>query len=136
MKRFIAILVVLTICFTNAITVSAMTGDGNLIIPRWNYMNSIEVSIDFNGTNGTAAAEITRIFGVTTKIEATLTVYKRVGSSWVIIDDISGESARLLGLEIEFTAEHGATYKAEVEVTAYGSNGSESDSASDMRTCP
>ena len=37
---------------------------------------------------------------------------------------------------LTFSAESGVTYKAVADVTAYGSGGSESDSASKTKTCP
>ena len=37
---------------------------------------------------------------------------------------------------VEIPDESGTTYKAEVEVTAHGSSGSESDSVSKTKTCP
>ena len=54
----------------------------------------------------------------------------------LFVDSVSGSSARMLNLELDFDAESGVTYKAVVDVTAYGNNGSESDSASRTKTCP
>ena len=99
-------------------------------------MSDIEVNVNFSGTAGTAIATISRINGVTTLLEGTLTVYEKVGTRWVEVDSVSDSSTRLLCLELDFDAESGTTYKAEVEVTAHGSSGSESDSVSKTKTCP
>ena len=136
MKKLTAILLVLVMSLSCMVGVSAATGDGNMIVPFWNYMDSIEVSVDFSGTAGTASVEVTRIFGVTTSLEATLTVYKLVGSEWVFVDDASGNSTRMLAVELDFTAESGVTYKAEANVTAYGANGSETETVSQTKKCP
>ncbi len=114
----------------------AATGENPNIIPYWDYMDSIEVSVNFSGSEGCATATITRVFGVTTLLEATMTVYRQVGSSWVYVDSVSDSSTRTLGMDLYFDAISGATYKAVLDVTAHGSGGSESDSVSKISTCP
>lgn len=52
------------------------------------------------------------------------------------VDSMGALSTRLLILEHDFDAESETTDKAEVDVTAYGSGGSESDSVSKTNTCP
>ena len=115
---------------------AAIIDPGDIAAPCWSYMNDIEVNVNFSGTAGTATATISRIYGVTTLLEGTLTVYEKVGTRWVEVDSVSDSSTRALRLELDFDAVSGTTYKAEVEVTAYGSSGSESDSVSKTNTCP
>lgn len=136
MKKILSVLFAVVMIFTFTTGVVAATGNGELVSPYWNYMNSIEVDLNYSGNIGTATATITRIFGVTTSIEATLSVYKKNGSDWIFVDSISGSSTRTLALELDFDAESGVTYKAVVDVTAYGNGGSETDSASRTKTCP
>lgn len=128
-----AIMMIATMTFNVYATVIDL---GNIAAPCWAYMSVIEVDVNFSGTNGTATASISRINGVTTLLEGTLTVYKKVGTEWEEVDSVSNSSTRLLCLELDFDAVSGTTYKAEVEVTAYGSSGSESDSVSKAKTCP
>ena len=135
MKKVFVTLFAVIMVFAFTTGVIAATVD-EMVAPCWNYMNSIEVNMNFSGNVGTATATITRIFGVTTNIEATLSVYEQDGSDWIFVDSVSGSSARMLSLELDFDAQSGTTYKAVVDVTAYGNNGSESDSASRTRTCP
>ena len=115
---------------------AAVIDPGNIAVPCWAYMSGIEVNVNFSGTAGTATATISRINGVTTLLEGTLTVYEKVGTEWVEVDSVSDSSTRTLRLELDFDAVSGTTYKAEVEVTAHGSSGSESDSVSKTNTCP
>lgn len=136
MKKVFAVLfaAVMIVIFTTGVV--AAVGNSDLVAPCWNYMDSIEVNMTFSGNVGTATATITRIYGVTTNIEATLTVYEKDGSDWVYVDSTSGSSVRALALELDFDTESGVTYKAVVDVTAYGEGGSESDSSSRTKTCP
>ena len=136
MKKVFVTLFAVVMVFAFTTGVIAATGNGEMVAPCWNYMNSIEVNMTFSGNVGTATAAITRIYGVTTSIEATLTVYEQDGSDWIFVDSVSGSSARALALELDFDAESGVTYKAVVDVTAYGEDGSELDSSSRTKTCP
>lgn len=136
MKKILAVIFAAVMIVTFATGVVAAAGNSDLVAPCWNYMDSIEVNMTFSGNVGTATATITRIYGVTTNIEATLSVYEQDGSDWVFVDSASGSSARTLFLELDFDAESGVTYKAVVDVTAYGEDGSESDSSSRTKTCP
>ena len=124
------------VVITFSVNAIAAIGDDLIITPYWNYMDSIEVDVNFLSNTGKATATITRIYGVTTSLEATLSVYKKVGSDWTFIDSTSGSSTRTLGLELDFNAESGVTYKAVVDVTAYGNGGSETDTAEKIKTCP
>ena len=61
---------------------------------------------------------------------------KKVGNKWIYVASNSGSSTRTLSVDVEFDAVSGVTYKAVAEVTAYGTGGSESDSVSEVQTCP
>lgn len=118
-------------------TVSAAVIDPDTgIAPCWNYMDQLDVELTFSGTSGTAEGSVNRIFGVTTQLSGTLTVYKKVGSSWVYVDSITSSSTRTLNIELPFSATKNVQYKAVFSVTAYGNGGSESDSVSTTKTCP
>ena len=136
MKKVLTALLAMLVVITFSVNAIAATGDDLIITPYWNYMDSIEVDVNFLSNTGKATATITRIYGVTTRLEATLSVYKQVGSDWIFIDSTSGSSTRALGLELDFNAESGVTYKAVVDVTAYGNGGSETDTAEKIKTCP
>lgn len=135
-KAFSLILSVIMSMMLCSTMSAAVIEPGDLITPHWAYMNSIEVDVNFSGTTGTATAAISRIYGVTTLLEGTLTVYEKVGTKWVEVDSVSDSSTRILCLEFEFDADSGTTYKAELEITAYGSNNSESDTVSKTKKCP
>ena len=136
MKKILSALLAVIVILTFSAGSVAAKGDDWGITPYWHYMHSIEVDVNFLSNTGKAPATITRIYGVTTSLEATLSVYKKVGSDWTFIDSTSGSSTRTLGLELDFNAESGVTYKAVVDVTAYGNGGSETDTAEKIKTCP
>ena len=136
MKKVLTVLFTMFVILIFSVGTIAATGGDQIITPYWNYMNRIEVDVNFLSNTGKATATITRIYGVTTSLEATLSVYKKVGSDWTFIDSTSGSSTRTLGLELDFNAESGVTYKAVVDVTAYGNGGSETDTAEKIKTCP
>ena len=118
MSMLLAAAMVLTL--STGIVVSAV--DDSIIAPCWNYMNKVKVDVNFSGDSG--------------KLEATLTLYQQSGSDWIYVDSTSESSTRSLALTLDFNAESGATYKAVVEVTAYGNGGSETTEAEKIKTCP
>ncbi len=138
MKKIIAILLSVLMLTTLSPTISAaVINPGEIITPNWAYMNSIEVNIDFSGGTGTAQVDVERIALVTKSLNVTLTVYQKIGSSWIEIGSISDSSTRSIRVELDFDAESGVTYKAIADVTAYGtSGGSESDTVSRTEICP
>ena len=105
------------------------------VAPCWENMSTVIVDIGFSGTNGLASVTADRILGVTTSIEATLTVYRKVGNTWVYVTSTSGSSSRSLNLDVEFTGIKGATYKAVAEVTATGTEGTDMDTISETCVC-
>lgn len=134
-KVFSVILAALLLTAVPTATSAAVIDPGNEIVPYWEYMDNVGLNIDFSGTSGIASLSIKRYFGITTSLEATLTVYKKVGNSWVYVTSTSGSSARNLNIELDFTGVRGTTYKAVADITAYGDDGSESDSISETATC-
>lgn len=117
-----------------SVSASAAAPKNEEVMPCWENMDSISLTIGFDGDVGTAAVSVARIFGVTTSIEATLEVYRKDGSRWVFIDDVSGSSTRTLGLDLDFDAVEGTQYKAVAYVTAYGPNGAESETVTETAT--
>lgn len=56
--------------------ISAKVPNNGIITPCWNYMEAVD--IEFNFLNSTANLLVERRSQVTTKIEGTLTVYKKL----------------------------------------------------------
>ena len=136
MKKTVSmILAALLVITAPTVVTAAVIDPGNQIVPYWEYMNSAEVSINFTGTSGTASVTVERYFGITTSLEATLTVYKKVGNSWVYVTSTSDSSTRNLNIELDFTGVSGVTYKAVADITAYGDDGSEKDTISKTAVC-
>lgn len=130
---FLAILMLMSMCFP----VSAQIPD-NEITPYWNNLAAVNLDIEFSDDNvGNASVMITKVYSVTTSIEATLYIYYKTASgSWKYLDGTSGSANGSLYLEVEFDAESGTEYKAVASFTAYSETTSESDSVYDTRTCP
>lgn len=114
--------------------ISAQVPDSGIIAPCWSYMEAVD--IEFNFFNSTANLLVERRSQVTTKIEGTITVYKKVGNKWIYVASNSGSSTRTLSVDVEFDAVSGVTYKAVAEVTAYSASGSEPATNSKIATCP
>ena len=133
-KKIIALLLAGLSLYPITTPISAKVPDSGIIAPQWIYMDSIDIS--FNFSESTANVTITRRGLDTTKIEGTLTIYKKVGNRWVYVASDSDSSTRTLSFDVEFDAVSGVTYKAVADVTAYGTGGSESDSVSEIQTCP
>ena len=117
-----------------AVSANAAVPENDGVMPCWENMSDISLSIGFDGDVGTATISALRVAGVTTSIEATLEVYKKSGSRWVFVDDTSGSSTRALFLDLEFDAVEGTQYKAVAYVTAYGPNGAESETVTEIAT--
>lgn len=104
-------------------------------VEDYSYMSSISLSIGFPDGNGLANVIVYRKIGVTQSLEATITVYRKVGSSWVYVGSNSGSSTTTgLSVSVDFSITKGTTYKAIAEVTATGPGGSENDTIEDQRT--
>ena len=136
MKRLIMVFV-LCIAMLMPMTVTAAVIDpGSEIVPCWDYMSDMDVTLTFSGTTGTAIGTADKMAGVTTELTGTLYVYRKVGTSWTIVDVESKTSTQTLSVELDFVAAKGAEYKAIFRVTATGNGGSETDSTTTTKICP
>ena len=115
---------------------AAAVEPGYEVMPCWEYMHGISIGLNFIGTNGYADITVIPLDGVTTYIEGTLSVYRRTGGDWTLVASASNSSNEELLIDVEFNAVYGQTYKAELVVTAYGANGSETDTVSRQDNCP
>lgn len=105
------------------------------ITPQWTSIFTMDVDIAFLGSLGNASATA-RKQSTASHIVGTLYVYKKVGSSWVYIDEVSGsKTVGTLGLTIDFECEKGVQYKAVLTVVAYTNDIGESETISLLRTC-
>ena len=120
---------------TMSVSTSALAIEPS-IQPLWETMSSINLTVNFSGTTGRATATVGRIYGITTEIEGTLTVYEVDGDDWIYIDSTYESSTRSLGIELEFNATSGTEYVAVLDVTAYSETTSDSHTATAYRTCP
>lgn len=134
-RIIIAILFTMTI-FSSAITVSANEYESEMVQPRYSSINTLNCSItlndEYHAVTGTATKKTSA-----SSIEGTLILYKKSGNSWIYMDQAYKSVTRgVLGLEIYFDAESGATYKAVWTVTAYTNGVGETVVIEDIKTCP
>ena len=137
MKKFtkITLAVLMTLAMMIPATVGAFAATPQRVEPRWTSIFSIEIDMTFDGTEGNALG-VARKQSTATNIEGTVTVYKRVGHSWIFVaDGYAQKSVGSLIVSVDFVAEAGATYKAEFEVTAYTGSAAETETVSYTETC-
>ena len=133
-QKIIALLLAGLSLFPIATPISVKMPDNGIVAPQWEYIDSIKVDIIFS--DSTATVTVTRRNQTVTKLEGTLTVYKKVGSNWIYVASNSDTSARALSIDVDFDPISGVTYKAVAEITAYSANGSEPGTSSKIATCP
>lgn len=73
-----------------------------------------------------------------TKVEGTLTVYKRTGNTWVYVDSDSGSTTTNLyvALAVEFDGISGSVYKSVFEVAVTRNGIRETATKYNCETCP
>ena len=131
-KRSMAIIMSMLILISVILNTGAMAAT-----PRWANMNSVTIDIDFDDNIGNASVYVTRVYGITTSIEADFYIYyKTANGGWRYLDETSGSSNGSLYLELEFDAVSGREYRAKAVITAYSGSSSESETLYETRTCP
>ncbi|MBQ3126684.1 MAG: hypothetical protein IJC15_06395, partial [Clostridia bacterium] len=131
-----SLFLVILVAFVFVVPSSAAVIPEETVTPCWNNISSVTVEITFPNGNGIAVVDVTRVYGVTTSISGTLSLYKLVNGQWVFMDSTSGSSTRALRLELYFDAVSGVTYKAVADITAYSNTEVETETLSDIETCP
>lgn len=140
MKHFIKKLIacLFAACLlVSPVELDASTADTEYpVMPCWEYIHTITLGLNFDGTDGYADISITPLTGITTYTEATLNVYRRTGGDWTLVASASDSDTSIMSIDIEFDAVAGQTYKVEGVVTAYGEDGSETTTVSRQDNCP
>ena len=122
-KIFVCLLLTLMMLCISPIASLAALPEDNMVEPQWIGIADMGVDINFNETLGNATG-IARKHSTASKIEASLYVYKQIGSDdWQFLGSNSGsKTVGTLAVSVDFTPEVGATYKAVFAVTAYTDN--------------
>ena len=106
------------------------------VTPRWTSILSIDLSIAFDGTEGTVTGSASKK-STATRIEGTIYLYELVGDDWVYIDEwYNSRSRGTLAVSGDFTCASGVTYKAEFVVTAYTGTTPETETVESIKQCP
>ncbi len=115
MKKFLSLILAGIVLLSCCIGTQAALPE--TLVPLWDNIGSISNIISVNGNEGTAEVTITGKSG-TTKISATLTVYKQVGDDWVYVDsDSDSVNSRILNLKVDFTGVANVNYKSVVNIS-------------------
>ena len=135
MKKTIA--VVLTIFMMIGISGASFAALPIDYTPQWTNIMSIVSSLGFSGNHGGATASVDGKPG-TTKVEATLTVYKQSGGAWVYVDSDSDSTTteEYVALSVNFDGISGVYYKAEFKVSVTRTGITESTTKTSYKTCP
>lgn len=134
MKKVFSILLAGMLMAGFAVSVHAATPE--TAVPLWDNISTMTNVITFDDTAGSVLANISGKSG-TTKITATLTVYKQTDDGWEYVDhatSVMNFSYMVFG--IDFTGESGAYYKAVLDVTVTCNGTDESETKTAYKTCP
>lgn len=108
----------------------------NAVTPRWASILSIEVSMGFDGEDGTVSG-IARKKSTATRIEGTVYLYELDGSEWIYVGQwYNSKSLGTLAVSGTFACESGTTYKAVFVVTAYTGSTPETETVEYIEQCP
>lgn len=106
------------------------------VTPRWTSINSIDLQISFDGSDGNASGVATKQ-STATKIEGRIYLYEFVDGEWSFIDEWYGSKSRgTLMISAAFDCVSGVSYKAVFVVTAYTGTATETETVEYIDTCP
>lgn len=130
-------LIVFVICMLfSSLGLNVSSFNGGDISPQWDNAHTVILDLSFNGSTGYTSVTIIGKNG-TTKIEATLTVYRKSGSTWYYVTEFSSEKdASQLSLYGTFSGISKTEYKAVLTATVYIGTYGESISQTVYKPCP
>lgn len=131
-KGIIFAVILVSILSFSLISFAALP-ENNEISPLWINMYGIDLDFYFSNDSGIASGDVIQKTSATL-IEATLTVYRKEGFRWVTVASNTASSTISLAIDTEFNAIKGATYKAVIDVIAYGTSVDETESISKIET--
>lgn len=104
---------------------------------QWSNISTVVSTLGFSGTHGGATGSVDGKPG-TTKVEATLTVYKQVGNIWEYVDSDSDSTTTedYVVLSVGFSGTSNTCYKSVFEVSVTRNGTTESTTKTCYDTCP
>ena len=107
------------------------------VMPRWSIIAIMDMDIVFFGVgDGVVSAAVTGQSNVTL-LEGRIRLFEYVNGAWNLIDTYEKSSTYAsLGMELEFYAVPGRTYKAYFYVTAHSADDVERTYCKVEETCP
>lgn len=137
MKKLIATLI-LTVILISCVSVSVSAAMPSTVDPLWDNTSIVTGTLTFDGSDksqGNAEMQVVGKIGVT-KIEGSVVVYKRVGSSWVYVTEGSKTvSTKNCVLSVDFKSEIGYEYKAEFHFVVTKGTTNETIDKTITKTC-
>lgn len=136
-KIITTLILAIVLCVGASVSTFAAAVETASIQPRWTSIGSVSHDTTFSETGNGNTYAIARKQSTATSIEATLTLYKKIGSSYYFVDSVSGsKTIGSVALSIDFPCTSGVTYKSVLMVTAYTGSDAESEMFEVIRTCP
>jgi len=135
MRKVIGFVLAIIVVFVISSSVFASIPSG--YSPQWSNIGSVVSSLAFSGTQGSAGGAVDAKSGAS-KVEGTLTVYKRSGNTWVYVDSDSDSTTTnsYVVLSVEFDGVSGTEYKSVFEVAVTKNGIEETATKYNYKTCP
>ena len=132
-RKCITLVLIMSTVLSFSLPSFAALPENNTIEPLWSNISMINLYFIFSDDVDMACGEVYRKT-TATLIEATLTVYRKEGFRWVTVASNTASSTISLGIDTEFNAIEGATYKAVLDVTAYGTSATDTQTLTEIDT--
>ena len=134
-KAIISLSLALILLCSLSVPVFAAQKEETTAQPRLVGISTMNINMNFASNAGQATATA-RKNSTASRIEGTLRVYKKVGTSWIEIGSASGsKTVGTLALVVDFACEKGVEYKAVWEVCAYINGIGEWNTEEFRKTC-
>ena len=135
MKKYLALIMSIVLLLGLCLVSYAALPDDNS--PQWLNISTIVSTLGFSGTHGGATGSVDGKSG-TSKVQATLTVYKQVGGIWEYVDSDSDSTTTddYIALSVGFNGLSNTNYKSVFEVSVTRNGITESTTKTCYETCP
>ncbi|MBQ7358251.1 MAG: hypothetical protein IJW65_05910 [Clostridia bacterium] len=131
------LILAIALCVGASVSTFATDVETAAVQPRWVSIGHVSHEMTFSDAGNGNVTAVAMKQSTATSIEATLTLYKKIGSYYYFVDSVSGsKTIGSVALSIDFPCTSGVTYKSVLMVTAYTGSDAESEMFEVIRTCP
>lgn len=134
MKR-ILVCILSVIMLLSCFPISAYAATPETVTPLWDNTNSITTVFSFDGTSGSAEANLIGRAGVT-QITGTIEIYRQSGSSWIYVTEgTKTVYSRSFLMSVPVTGIIGKYYRADFTFSVYKDGVEEVITETQYSTC-